>query len=662
MKSIIHTPWSTQDAITLYGIHNWGSPYFTIADDGNVNIIAPAINGNQSSQVSLVDVISGLRERGLEMPVQLRIENLLDHRISCLNIAFADAIKTLGYQNHYRGVFPIKVNQQHHVIEEISHFGGRYNHGLEAGSKAELIIALSHITDNDAYIICNGYKDSEFIDLGLHAIKLGVKCFFVIETPSELPIIIERSKKLGVKPLLGVRLKLASKVDGHWSDDSGDRSIFGLNTMQLMTLIEQLTESKLLDCLQLLHFHLGSQLPNIRNIRGGMLEACRYYIELVQEGVPLQYMDLGGGLAVDYDGSQSNSTHSMNYSLNEYCVDIVESIIEALDPHHIPHPVIITESGRATVAYSSVLLFNILDVSHFDPQPLPKSLSGSSNSAINSHHELVHNLFDVLSLVHATADTALTEEHKGNKGNSLQENHNDAIHYRDEVRELFRRGQISLRDRALGENIFLHIMHQIVKLLPTLDRIPAELEDLGEELADIYYGNFSVFQSLPDAWAIDQIFPIIPIHRLNEAPTREAIIADLTCDCDGKIDHFIGEDGVRNTLPLHPLVPNEDYYLGVFLVGAYQETLGDLHNLFGDTNVASIRINQDNSFDVVTELEGDSISDVLSYVEYKPDVMKQRFRDVAEKAVKSGKITVAERRRILNDFAASLQGYTYYEE
>lgn len=645
LKSILHTPWSTEDAATLYGIHSWGSPYFTIADDGNVNIIAPAINDKPPSQVSLVDVISGLRERGLEMPVQLRIENLLDHRISCLNNAFADAIKTLGYQNHYRGVFPIKVNQQHHVIEEISHFGGHYNHGLEAGSKAELIIALSHITDNDAYIICNGYKDSEFIDLGLHAIKLGVKCFFVLETPSELPIIIERSRALNVKPLLGVRLKLASKVDGHWSDDSGDRSIFGLNTMQLMTLIEQLTQSELLDCLQLLHFHLGSQLPNIRNIRSGMLEACRYYIELVQEGVPLKYIDLGGGLAVDYDGSKSNNTHSMNYSLNEYCEDIVESIVEALDPYNIPHPVIITESGRATVAYSSVLLFNILDVSHFDPKPLPQSLS-------DHHHELIHNLFNVLTLITVTST----------KGHRLQEHHNDAIHYRDEIRELFRRGQISLRDRALGENIFLNIMHQIVNLLPNLNRIPSELEHLGEELADIYYGNFSVFQSLPDAWAIDQIFPIMPIHRLNEAPTREAIIADLTCDCDGKIDHFIGIDGVKNTLPLHPLIPNEDYYMGVFLVGAYQETLGDLHNLFGDTNVASIRINQDNSFDVVTELEGDSISDVLSYVEYQPDVIKRRFRDVAEKAVKSGKITVSERQKMLNDFAASLQGYTYYEE
>jgi len=640
LKSIPPTPWSIDDAANLYGIKNWGNPYFSIGDNGNVNIVAPSINGNHSAQVSFLDVIAGLRERGLEMPVQLRIENLLDHRISCLNEAFAKAIKISGYQNHYRGVFPIKVNQQQHVIEEITHFGSRYHHGLEAGSKAELIIALSHIADNDAYIICNGYKDAEFVDLGLHAIKLGVRCFFVIETPSELPIIIQRSQELGVKPLLGVRLKLASKVDGHWSEDSGDRSIFGLNTIQLMTLIEQLKTADMLDCLQLLHFHLGSQLPNIRNIRSGMLEACRYYVELIQEGVPLQYLDLGGGLAVDYDGSQSNNIHSMNYSLDEYCVDIVESIMETLDPLHIPHPVIITESGRATVAYSSVLLFNILDVSHFDPQPLPDTLPEES-------HELIQNLFAVVGSLQLSR---------------LQESYNDAVHYRDEIRELFRRGQISLRDRALGENIFLGVMQRIVSLLPQLERVPEELEGLGEELADIYYGNFSVFQSLPDAWAIDQVFPIMPVHRLQEAPSREAIIADLTCDCDGKIDHFIGEDGVRNTLSLHPLKANEDYYLGVFLVGAYQETLGDLHNLFGDTNVASIRINQDNSFDVVTELQGDSIADVLSYVEYQPDSLKRRFRDIAEQAVRAGKITVTERQKILNDFADSLQGYTYYEE
>jgi arginine decarboxylase len=357
--------------------------------------------------------------------------------------------------------------------------------------------------------------------------------------------------------------------------------------------------------------------------------------------VPLQYIDLGGGLAVDYDGSQSSETHSMNYNLSEYCADVVEAIMEALDPYEIPHPVIITESGRATIAYSSVLLFNILDVSHFDPAPLNIQLAGEV-------HEMVGNLFGVANDI---------------RQDRLQETYNDAVHYRDELRELFRRGQVSLRERAIGENSFLTIMQRIVNMLPELERIPADLEKLGEELADIYYGNFSVFQSLPDTWAIDQVFPIMPLHRLNEAPTREAIIADLTCDCDGKIDSFVATDGERRrTLPLHPLKENEDYYLGVFLVGAYQETLGDLHNLFGDTNVVSIRINSDNSFDVVAELHGDSIADVLSYVEYNPATLQKNFRNIAEQAVKRGKISLVERQSMLKDFTESLRGYTYYED
>ncbi|MFT6387129.1 MAG: arginine decarboxylase [Cellvibrionaceae bacterium] len=639
MKSIPLDQWTKDDAEDLYGINNWGADYFAISPEGEVEIVVPTQKGE--SRVSFKAVIDAMRERDLEMPVLLRIENLLDHRISLLNQAFATAIKDAAYQNVYRGVFPIKVNQQHQVIQEISYFGSQYNHGLEAGSKAELIIALAHIKDNDGYIICNGYKDAEFIDLGLHAIKLGVNCFFVIETPSELPTIIARSQAMGVKPKIGVRLKLASKVDGHWSEDSGDRSIFGLNTIQLIALTEELKQANMLDCFQLVHFHLGSQIPNIRNIRSGMLEACRYYVELVKEGAPLHYMDLGGGLAVDYDGSRSSDTHSMNYQLSEYCSDVVEAIMESLDPLNIPHPVIITESGRATIAYSSVLLFNILDVSHFDPSPLVIEVDCDV-------HEMVENLQSV-------ADNIQLDR--------LQETYNDAVHYRDELRELFRRGQVTLRERAVGENSFLVTMQRIVNKLPELDRIPPELESLGEELADIYYGNFSVFQSLPDAWAIDQIFPVMPLHRLNEAPTREAIIADITCDCDGKIDLFASPDGEkRRTLPLHPLKQGEDYYLGVFLVGAYQETLGDLHNLFGDTNVASIRVNTDNSFDVVNELHGDSIADVLSYVEYDPAQLQKNFRNIAERAVKAGKITVADRQRMLKDFSDSLRGYTYYED
>ncbi|GAA0810865.1 biosynthetic arginine decarboxylase [Colwellia asteriadis] len=643
--------WSVQDSADLYSIDQWGVGYFSIADNGEVHVNNPT-SANRSTDtttlnntsVSLVDIVQGMKERGLEMPAILRIENLLDQRIKELNEAFLRAITAAEYQGNYRGVFPIKVNQQCHVIEEIADFGRRFNHGLEAGSKAELIIALSQLRNHespnqDSLIVCNGYKDSEFIDLGLYANQMGISCFFVLETPAELPIILERSRALNIKPLIGVRIKSSVVVDGHWNEDSGDRSIFGLSTNSLLEVVEQLKTANMLDCLQLLHCHLGSQIPNIRNIRNGVLEACRFYSELINEGAPMGYLDLGGGLAVDYEGASSNSTHSMNYKLDEYCANIVETIIESLDPLDIAHPTIVTESGRATVAYSSLLLFNILDVRNHEPQALPATLADDA-------HELLHNLFAVL----------------GNTTNkNFQECYNDAIYYRDEIRELFRRGQVNLHERALGDNITLAILEKISHILKTIERIPPELEKLPELLSDIYYGNFSLFQSLPDIWAIDQVFPVMPIHRLNEQPDREAIIADITCDCDGKIDRFISPDGIRNTLPLHKLNKNEEYYVGVFLVGAYQETLGDLHNLFGDTNVVSVRLNGDGSFDFVREFHGDSISDVLSYVEYEPKQMLEQFRRKAEQAVKEQKITVAQRQEILKAFKESLQGYTYFE-
>jgi arginine decarboxylase len=635
VKRIEPENWTIADSAELYGIERWGQGYFGLSDKGEIEIQAPFASGK--ARVALVDIIDGMNERGINMPLLLRVENILDDRIKRLNEAFARAIAAAGYQNVYRGVFPIKVNQQCHVVEEVARFGQRYQHGLEAGTKAELIIALSTLRENDGYIVCNGYKDEEFVDLGLHAVQLGIKCFFVVETLAELPIIINRSRALGVKPLIGVRLKLSEKVDGHWNEDSGDRSLFGLTSRQLIELVDHLKSVQMLDCLQLLHYHLGSQIPNIRNIRVGALEACRYYVDLVGEGAPMGHLDIGGGLAVDYDGSQMSGSHSKNYRLSEYCIDVVEAVMETLDPLDIPHPVLISESGRATVAHASILLFNVLDVSHFDAAPLPDSLPDDA-------HELIHNLFHVL--------RALSER-------KLQECYNDAHHYRDEVRELFRRGQVNLRSRALAENIFLEVMQRIVALLGNVERVPAELEDLEESLADIYYCNFSVFQSLPDTWAIEQVFPVMPVHRLQEKPTRQAIIGDLTCDCDGKIDRFIGE---RKTLPLHPLQAGENYFLGVFLVGAYQETLGDLHNLFGDTNVVSVRINEDSSFDFLRELEGDTIADVLSYVEYQPRMMFERFRETAEEAVRRGKITVAERQRMLDAFSESMRGYTYYED
>lgn len=629
--------WSAEHSARLYGVRDWGSDYFDVSEDGNA--VVSLQFGDKTTQVPIIDIVNGMRERGLDMPAVLRIENLLDQRITQINEAFGKAIKDADYQNDYRGVFPIKVNQQCHVIEEIADYGSRYHHGLEAGSKAELIIALSQLRDHDSLIICNGYKDEEFIELGLYARQMGIKCFFVLETAMELDIILERSRALGIDPLIGVRIRLASMVEGHWNEDSGDRSIFGLSTNALLNVVEKLKQADMLHCLQLLHSHLGSQIPNIRNIRSGVMEACRFYAGLIEEGAPMGYIDLGGGLAVDYEGARSNSTHSMNYGLDEYCYNIVETLQECLDPQDIKHPVIISESGRALVAYSSMLLFNILEVREHKPGTIPPEPPEDS-------HDLIVNLYGVMDYV---------------KVEHLQECYNDALYYRDEVRELFHHGQATLRDRALAENVTLAILEKISNLLPQARRVSQELEALPELMSDIYYGNFSLFQSLPDIWAIDQLFPIMPIHRLNEAPVRDGVLADMTCDCDGKIDNFISPEGVRKTLPLHPLKEGEEYYVSVFLVGAYQETLGDLHNLFGDTNVVSVHINEDGSFDFRREFHGDSIADVLSYVEYDPKLIQEQFRRIAEQAVRDGRISVPMRQQMLRAFRESMHGYTFFE-
>lgn len=626
--------WTTASAAEAYGIDDWSMGHFRVSTDGEV-LVQAEIEG-QNASVSLLDIINGMRDRDLHMPALLRIENILDHSISALNNAFQKAIDEASYQASYKGIFPIKVNQQAQVIEEVVHFGERFNHGLEAGSKPELIIALATLKNENSYIVCNGYKDEEFIDLGLRATQMGRKCFFVIETPNEVPLIIQRAKELDVQPMLGTRVKLSTRVEGHWQNDSGDRSIFGLSSLQLIDVIDQLRNADMLHCLQMLHFHLGSQIPSIHNIRQGVQEACRYYISMIEEGAAMGFLDLGGGLAVDYDGSRQRGTNSKNYSLDEYCSDIVEAVMQTLDPLDIPHPTLMSESGRATSAYSSVFLFNILDVAHFDPVPSLENPPPDSDEKLTS----LRSLLEVINT------------------RNIQECYNDANFYRDEIRQLFQRGQVNLRARATAENLYLEVLQKIQQLAPDAETLSEEVQALRHSLSDIYYGNFSVFQSLPDSWAISQVFPIMPVHRLNEKPTREATIADLTCDCDGKLDNFIGES---TTLPLHQLRDNEEYYLGVFLVGAYQETLSDLHNLFGDTNVVSVRINADSSFDFVHEIHGDSIEDVLTYVEYDTKAMKEQFRRTVEGAVRSGKISVQTRQEILKAFSESLSGYTYYE-
>ncbi len=629
--------WKKEKSEELYGIKNWGGGYFSISDEGEVRINMQ--KGSEKGSVSLMEIAAGIKERGLDMPVLLRIENLLDAQITYLNESFRHAMNTLNYKGVYQGVYPIKVNQQQEVVREVAKFGQRYHHGLEVGSKPELIAALSELKDKDACLICNGYKDEEFIDLGLYANKMGYRCFFVIEIPGELDLILERAEALNIQPNIGVRIKLSAKAGGHWTDSGGDQSIFGLNMNQVIEIVDELKAKNMLNSLKLMHYHLGSQIPNIRDIRSAVQEASRVYAELVKEGAPMGYLDLGGGLAVDYDGSNTNFAHSRNYSVEEYCTDIVEAVMTVMDNAQIEHPTIVTESGRALVAYYSVLLFNVLDVASYQEYDIPETLDESVPEQIRNLHEV----------------------NKVLKTKNLQECYNDALYYRDIIRDMFNHGRLGLRERAFAEKIFWNIIQRIAKDKSKLKYIPQELEDIDSAIADIYYCNFSVFQSIPDSWAIDQLFPIMPIHRLLEIPKRNAVVADITCDCDGNIDSFIDMHDVKKTLPLHDLNPNEDYYLGVFLVGAYQETLGDLHNLFGDTNVVSIRLNKDGGYEFISEIEGDTVEDVLTYVEYDAKEMRRNFRQSAEEAVRDGLISPADRRDIVGAYENGLRGYTYYE-
>ncbi len=628
--------WSISQSRELYGVNRWGNDYFDINDDGEAVVILR--DGAQKVPVSLKRVVDGMRERGFALPQILRFRDLLDNRIESLNDAFSSAIKAANYTGEYRGVYPIKVNQQQQVIEEISAFGTKYHTGLEAGSKAELIAALSYTSDKEALIICNGYKDDEFIDLALHATHLGMNIFIVIEMPGELPDILRRSRALGIRPRLGVRFRLSARSEGHWASSGGDRSVFGLNTSQLIDLIDELRTEQYLDCMQLFHYHQGSQLPNIRVIREAALEAMQVYVSLVKEGAPMGYLDMGGGLAVDYDGSQENASSSCNYTLPEYCADLIETVQEQCRIANVKEPHLITESGRAIVAYYSVLTFDILDVTRFEQhEPLPQP--GKDQP------QILKNIWDI----------SLRIDEK-----NLQECFNDALYYRDQARAQFTHGNLDLRSRGEAERLYWWVCTLMAKIVSTMEEPPEELAALDENLIDFYYANFSVFQSLPDAWAIDQIFPFMPLHKLNEKPEHRAILADITCDCDGKIDKFIDQDGIRNHLPVHDRKPGDDYVIGAFLVGAYQETLGDLHNLLGDPHVVSVGVkNGEITFD--HEVEGDSVADVLSYVEYDTKNLERRFRKKVEEAVQEGIITAAERKTIMTAYRETLTGYTYYE-
>ncbi|MCA9246675.1 MAG: biosynthetic arginine decarboxylase [Planctomycetales bacterium] len=628
--------WSATDAAELYGVNTWGKGFFGICDRGEA-VVNLTENG-QPVALSLLDIVEGIRDRGMEAPLLLRFQDLLAARIGGLNAAFAEAIKRNAYRGKYRGVYPIKVNQQHQVVEQVTRVGRQYHYGLEAGSKPELLAALAYMHDPEAYIVCNGYKDREFIDLALSALKLGIQTVLVIEMPGELDLIMERAEELNVSPILGVRVKLATRNDGRWSRSSGERSVFGLTADQVMEVVESLRRRDRLDCLRLLHYHQGSQVPDIRAIRDASMEAARIYVELAREGATMGLIDIGGGLAIDYDGSRSNTPSSRNYGMLEYATDVVEIIMTVCDEAGQPHPDIVSESGRAVAAYYSVLIFNILEVnrftSHMHTLPLPEN-----------SHAFVKHLREV--------DEVLNDK-------NIQECYNDAVYYRGELLSLFNHGRISLRERAYADSLFYHLVSRMLGRLEHLEQAPTELETLEQDLQDVYYGNFSLFQSLPDTWAIDQLFPVMPIHRLNEKPTCSAILADITCDCDGRMDDFLVAGERRRSLPLHALKNGDEYLLGVFLVGAYQETLGDLHNLLGDTNVVNVGV-KDGRPQYLSELRGDSVADVLSYVEYDPKQLVERFRKLAEDAVQAGRISAQERRTMLADYEDSIRGYTYFE-
>ena len=607
----------------------------TVLPNGDValcNPLAPA-----APSVSLPDIIRDLQQRGIHCPLLLRVGCFLKHEIIRLNDSFRTAITSTGYKGAYRGVFPIKVNQQAQVIDRIVDYGRPFAFGLEAGSKPELVIALAHRLEPEALIICNGVKDREFIRLAILSRTLGFHTILVLESPRELDTVLDVVAELGQEPLLGVRVKLNNEIAGNWSKSSGDRSSFGMNTDQLVTVIDRLRTAGLLHCLTLQHSHLGSQVPDVNDVRRSVAEACRYFAELRREGAPLDTLDLGGGLGIDYTGEKKASENSVNYAVEEYCTNVVETVAYAMDDAGLDHPTLVTESGRAVSATSSLLIFDVLDTTLFDAETAP-------TLAEDDHHFL--------------SDLAAVGDYLDHR--RLQECINDSTYYRNELRALFRRGAIDLRQMARAERLYLHLTARF-KTTASQGENPSEVEAHLERLADIYHGNFSLFQSLPDVWAIDQLHPVVPLQRLNEPTDRRAILSDITCDSDGRIDRFILADGVHPSLPVHSLTENEPYYMGVFFVGAYQETLGDLHNLFGDTNVATIDLLPDGGFDLLQEVEGDSIAEVMSYVEFDPRDCVDAFRKIVDGAISTGQIKPTDRRELMSAYRDSINGYTYYE-
>jgi arginine decarboxylase len=624
--------WSIKKSSKLYQIKGWGEPYFRINEHGHVEVRP---DPTEDRSLDLYDLTKQLTERGLDLPLLIRFPNILQDRLRTLNECFQRAIREYGYDGIYRGVFPVKVNQQRHLVDEIVESGRPWRFGLEAGSKPELLVTLAAMEDEDGFIICNGYKDLAYMETALVAQRFDNTVVVVLERVEELELAFRASEKLGIRPCLGVRAKLSSKGMGRWADSAGDRAKFGLSTSEMVRVVDELEKRDMLDCLKLLHFHLGSQVSSIIPVKNAMREAGQIYVELTKMGCEMGFLDVGGGLAVDYDGSKTDFRGSMNYDVQEYAYDVVAGIQEACEKASVKPPTIVSESGRSIAAYQSVLVFDALGVDrvNFEDPEKPSS----------DDHRILDEFY---------------ETWKGIQPKNVQESWHDAQQALEEARSLFKFGYLGMRELARAEHLFWSCCEKILQSMRRLKYVPEELQAVEDLMGAIYYCNFSLFQSAPDIWAMDQLFPFMPIHRLAEEPTVRARLADLTCDSDGIVDHFIDVEEVQRSLDVHAVKDGDEYLLGMFLGGAYQEILGDLHNLFGDTNAVHVRL-EDYGYSVTNVIKGDSIDEVLRYLQYDPEEMVERVRRQAERALNQGRMTLPQLRTFMLHYEESLRGYTY---
>ncbi|MDE5885962.1 MAG: biosynthetic arginine decarboxylase [Muribaculaceae bacterium] len=628
--------WRIEDSAEVYNISGWGLKYFSINDKGHVQV-TPREGG---ASVDLKEVIDELKIRDVSAPVLLRFPDILDNRIQKISLCFKKAAEEYNYLGQNFIVYPIKVNQMRQVVEEIVSHGNKYNIGLEAGSKPELHAVLGVSCNSNSLIVCNGYKDEDYVELALLAQKMGRRIYLVVEKLNELKLIHNVAKRLGIVPNIGIRIKLSSSGSGKWEESGGDVSKFGLNSSELLEALSYLEKNNLKDALKLIHFHIGSQITKIRRIKNALREAMQFYVQLSKMDFNIEFVDIGGGLGVDYDGTRSSSgEHSMNYSIQEYVNDGVSALVDVCVKNNLPQPNIITESGRSLTAHHSVLIIEVLETTH-----LP--IWNDNETVGENDHELAKELYNIWDRINPT---------------TMFEDWHDALQIREEALDLFSLGLLDLRTRAQIEKLFWSVARDVNDLTRSMKHPPEELKKVDRMLPEKYFCNFSLFQSLPDSWAIDQVFPIMPISRLDEKPTRRCTIQDITCDSDGKINRFVSPQGMSYSLPVHALKANDKYYIGVFLVGAYQEILGDLHNLFGDTCAVHISVDKD-GYEIEQVIDGEPVTDVLDYVEYNPKKLVRNLEAWVSKSMKQGVITAEEGRQFLNNYRSGLYGITYLEK